>query len=55
MSEVMVREMTALSATWEPMLIRERRIVTPNETITELRGMFQPGVTCDDLVGLVSE
>src|SRR5436190_13370462 len=32
-------------ATVEPILIKERRIVTPRETRTALRGMFQPGVT----------
>ena len=35
----------ALKATVEPMLMRERRIVTTRETRTALRGMFQPGVT----------
>ena len=32
-------------ASVEPMLIRERRAVTTRETMTALRGMFQPGVT----------
>ena len=41
----MVSEITALRATWDPMFIIERRTVTTSETITELRGMFQPGVT----------
>lgn len=45
-SEVIVNEMTAFRATWEPMLIIDSRMVTARETITELRGMFQPGVTC---------
>ena len=35
----------AFRATVEPMLMRERRIVTTRETRTALRGMFQPGVT----------
>jgi len=41
----MVRETTALRAAVEPMLMRERRMVTTRETMTALRGMFQPGVT----------
>jgi len=32
-------------ATVEPMWIRERSAVTARETMTALRGMFQPGVT----------
>jgi len=36
----------ALRASVEPMLIRERRIVTTRETRTAFRGMFHPGVTC---------
>lgn len=46
MSDVIVREMMALRATCDPMLISERRMVTPRETITEFKGMFHPGVTC---------
>lgn len=45
-NEVIVSEMTAFRATLEPMLMRESRMVTPNETITEFSGMFHPGVTC---------
>jgi hypothetical protein len=41
----MVKETIAVRATDEPMLIRERRIVTARETMTEFRGMFHPGVT----------
>jgi hypothetical protein len=44
-SDVIVSDITALRATWDPMLIIERRIVTTSDTMTELRGMFQPGVT----------
>ena len=40
-----VRERMALRATVEPMLIIERAMVTRSETMTALRGMFQPGVT----------
>lgn len=36
----------ALKATLEPMLIKERRVVTRSEIITEFRGIFQPGLTC---------
>lgn len=43
--DVIVSEMTAFRATWDPMLIIDSRIVTMSETITEFRGMFQPGVT----------
>ena len=35
----------AFRAAVEPMLMRERQIVTRRETMTALRGMFQPGVT----------
>lgn len=49
MSDVIVREMMALRATCDPMLINERRMVTPRETITEFRGMFHPGVTCQNI------
>ena len=35
----------ALRATVEPMLMRERRMVTIRETITAFRGIFQPWVT----------
>lgn len=41
----MVRETMAFRATVEPILMRERTTVTPRETRTALRGMFQPGVT----------
>jgi hypothetical protein len=44
-SDVIVSDITALRATWDPMLIIERRTVTTSDTMTELRGMFQPGVT----------
>jgi hypothetical protein len=35
----------ALNATVEPMLIRERRVVMRKVRTTELRGIFQPGLT----------
>jgi hypothetical protein len=41
----MVRELIALRATVEPMLMRERRMVMRSEMKTALRGMFQPGLT----------
>jgi hypothetical protein len=44
-NDVIVSDMTAFRATWDPMLINDRRIVTMSDTMTELRGMFQPGVT----------
>lgn len=40
-----VREMMALRATEEPMLINESAMVTKRETRTALRVIFQPGVT----------
>ena len=43
--DVIVREMTAFRATSDPMLIIDSRIVTTRDTITEFKGMFQPGVT----------
>jgi hypothetical protein len=43
--DVMVSEMTAFSATCDPMLIIDSSTVMTRDTITELRGMFQPGVT----------
>lgn len=45
-NEVIVRETIANRATSEPILIRERRTVMTRETMTELSGMFHPGVTC---------
>jgi len=41
------REARALNAVVEPMLTRERRMVMQNDTMTELRGMSQPGCTWD--------
>jgi len=41
----MVRELIALRATVEPMLMRDRRMVMIRETKTALRGMFHPGLT----------
>jgi hypothetical protein len=41
----MVRELIALRATVEPMLMRERRTVMTSEIMTALSGMFQPDLT----------
>lgn len=35
----------AFRATSEPMFMSERRTVMTRDTITELRGIFHPGVT----------
>lgn len=43
--DVIVSEITALRATSDPMLIIDSSTVMTRDTITELRGMFQPGVT----------
>ena len=43
--EPMVSEMMASSATVDPMLMSDSRIVTTRDTRTALRGIFQPGVT----------
>ena len=43
--DVMVSDMTAFRATSDPMLIIDSSTVMTRDTITELRGMFQPGVT----------
>ena len=45
-SAVMVRETIALRATLEPRLIRAMAIPKPRDTMTALRGMFHPGLTC---------
>jgi len=42
------REPIALNATVEPMLIRDRSVVMVNVMRTEFRGMFQPGLTCQE-------
>jgi hypothetical protein len=39
-------EPIALKATVEPMLMRERSVVMTKVRMIELRGMFQPGLTC---------
>jgi hypothetical protein len=44
-NDVIVREMMAVRATWEPMLISESSMLTARETMTEFKGMFHPGVT----------
>lgn len=44
-NDVIVREMMAVRATWEPMLISESSMVTASETMTEFKGMFHRGVT----------
>jgi hypothetical protein len=41
----MVRELIALRATVEPMLMRERRTVMTREMTTALRGIFQSCLT----------
>jgi hypothetical protein len=41
----MVSELIALKATVDPILIKDKRAVITRETMTALRGMFQPGVT----------
>lgn len=38
----------ALNATVEPILIKERRHVIIKVSTTALRGMFQPGLTCEE-------
>ena len=43
--EATPREAMALKATVEPMLIMDKRIVMQRETITEFKGIFQPGLT----------
>ena len=40
----------ALNATEEPILIKERRHVIMKVSITALRGIFQPGLTCKEMV-----
>ena len=45
MSAAVPRDAMALNATVEPMLIRERRIVIANETITAFNGISHPGRT----------
>lgn len=44
--EATPKEAIALKAAVEPMLIKDRRIVTTNETMTAFTGTFQPGFTC---------
>ena len=44
----------ALNATVEPMLIRDRRVVMRKVIRTELRGIFQPGLTCEEDIMLVN-
>jgi hypothetical protein len=41
-----VMDSMALSATLEPMLIRDMRMDMARETRTAFRGMFIPGLTC---------
>ena len=45
MRDEIVRDTMACRATEEPMLMSERQTVTPRETRTALRGIFQPGDT----------
>ena len=40
-----LRETRAFNAIVEPMLMSERSVLMIRDTITELRGMFQPGLT----------
>lgn len=42
-----------MKATVDPILIIERRIVMTSDTITALRGMFHPGLTCEKEVLVV--
>ena len=44
--EATPNEAIALKAAVEPMLIKDRRTVMTNETITAFTGTFQPGFTC---------
>ena len=49
-SAATARAAMALKATVEPMLMSERRTVKAREMSTAFRGMFQPGLTCGDVV-----
>ena len=51
--ETVVRERMAFRATEEPMLMRERRMVTRKERRTALRGMFQVGMIWDGILARV--
>lgn len=48
--EATPNEAIALKAAVEPMLIKERRIVMTNETMTAFTGTFQPGLTLFKIV-----
>lgn len=48
--EATPNEAMALKAAVEPMLIKDRRIVITNETMTAFTGTFQPGLTCSKTV-----